>query len=656
MCGIAGIIDTSAKSFPLESTVDRMTDSLKHRGPDQGGSWCDLDHGLALGHRRLAVVDLTEAGAQPMASRSGRHIMVFNGEIYNHHDLRREVINQTPKFSWQGTSDSETLLECIALWGIVETLEKCVGMFALALWDKETLSLTLVRDRFGEKPLYYGIVEGLFVFASELKAFHEISSSSLEIDNNALGLYLQYGYVPEPFSILDGVFKLEPGYLLQISLKQLRSGQVVPSVPYWSASQVARDAANNKLDARNHEDHADSLEALLIESVKHQMVADVPVGAFLSGGIDSSTVVGIMQAHSTNVVKTYSIGFEEVDFDEARFARDVAQHLGTDHTDFYVTNQELLDVVPQIPRIWDEPFSDSSQIPTFLVSQLARRDVTVALSGDGGDEFFGGYTRYGFTQQVWGRAQKIPRPVRSLIASAMTSLSPQTWDTLSRPLMSLLPSKFRFAQVGDKLHLAARPFAAGSGREAHISMVEMQSALELLGREPEVNPLREKWSETGNLLDNMMVLDALTYMTGDILAKVDRAAMAVSLETRAPFLDQRIYEFSRRLPVELKVVKGEGKWLLKQVLDRYVPRHLVDRPKMGFGVPLGAWLKGPLLSWAEELLDPAVLRDAGISQPERVAEMWSEHVSGRRNWAKQIWAIVCFIEWNNTVRPRTCES
>lgn len=633
-----------------------MTDSLKHRGPDQGGSWCDLDHGLALGHRRLAVVDLTEAGAQPMASRSGRHIMVFNGEIYNHHDLRREVINQTPKFSWQGTSDSETLLECIALWGIVETLEKCVGMFALALWDKETLSLTLVRDRFGEKPLYYGIVEGLFVFASELKAFHEISSSSLEIDNNALGLYLQYGYVPEPFSILDGVSKLEPGCLLQISLEQVRSGQVVAPVPYWSASQVARDAANNKLDARNHEDHADSLEALLIESVKHQMVADVPVGAFLSGGIDSSTVVGIMQAHSTNVVKTYSIGFEEVDFDEARFARDVAQHLGTDHTDFYVTNQELLDVVPQIPRIWDEPFSDSSQIPTFLVSQLARRDVTVALSGDGGDEFFGGYTRYGFTQQVWGRAQKIPHPVRSLIASAMTSLSPQTWDTLSRPLMSLLPSKFRFAQVGDKLHLAARPFAAGSGREAHISMVEMQSALELLGREPEVNPLREKWSETGNLLDNMMVLDALTYMTGDILAKVDRAAMAVSLETRAPFLDQRIYEFSRRLPVELKVVKGEGKWLLKQVLDRYVPRHLVDRPKMGFGVPLGAWLKGPLLSWAEELLDPAVLRDAGISQPERVAEMWSEHVSGRRNWAKQIWAIVCFIEWNNTVRPRTCES
>lgn len=632
-----------------------MTDSLKHRGPDQGGSWCDLNHGLALGHRRLAVVDLTEAGAQPMASRSGRYVMIFNGEIYNHHELRREVMIQAPEFKWRGTSDSETLLECIALWGIVDTLEKCVGMFALALWDKEMLSLTLIRDRFGEKPLYYGIVEGLFVFASELKAFHEISSSSLEIDNNALGLYLQYGYVPEPFSILDGVSKLEPGCLLQISLKQLRSGQVVAPVPYWSASQVARDAADNKLDPRDHVNHTDSLEALLIQSVKHQMVADVPVGAFLSGGIDSSTVVGIMQAHSTNVVNTYSIGFEEADFDEAHFARNVAQHLGTDHTELYISNQELLDVVPQIPRIWDEPFSDSSQIPTFLVSQLARRDVTVALSGDGGDEFFGGYTRYGFTQQIWGRAQKIPRPVRSLIASSVTSLSPKTWDTLSKPLMSLLPPRFRFAQFGNKVHLASRVLAKDTDLDAYLAIVEMQSALELLGREPEPNPLREKWSDTGNLLDNMMVLDALTYMTGDILAKVDRAAMAVSLETRAPFLDHRIYEFSRRLPTELKVRRGEGKWLLKQVLDRYVPRQLVNRPKMGFGVPMGTWLKGPLLHWAEGLLDPAVLRDAGISQHERVAEMWSEHVSGRRNWANQIWAIVCFIEWNNTVRSHTCE-
>lgn len=655
MCGIAGIIDISAKSFPLESAIERMTDSLRHRGPDQGNSWFDSNHGLALGHRRLAVVDLTEAGTQPMTSRSERYVMVFNGEIYNHLDLRLSASEKFPETRWRGTSDSETLLECIALWGVADTLEKCVGMFAFALWDKETLTLTLMRDRFGEKPLYYGVVEGIFVFASELKAFHAISSSSLTIDENALGLYLQYGYVPEPFSILAGVSKLEPGCLIRVTLEQLRAVGVPDSLPYWSAVEVAREGEQNQLDTHDHRDHSDSLESLLVQSVKQQMVADVPIGAFLSGGVDSSTVVGMMQANSTSIVKTYSIGFEEAEYDEANFAKDVAKHLGTDHTELYVTNQELLDVVPKIPLIWDEPFSDSSQIPTFLVSELARRDVTVALTGDGGDELFGGYTRYGFTQQVWEKAQNVPRPMRSLVAHAVTSLSPRAWDGLSKPLMSLLPPRFRFAKWGNKAHLAARMLSKDTDLDAYLALVQMQSSLQLLGRAPEPNPLRQKWPKSENLVENMMVLDAITYMTGDILAKVDRAAMAVSLETRAPFLDHRVYEFSRRLPTDLKVNKGEGKWLLKQVLDRYVPRHLVDRPKMGFGVPLGTWLKGPLRQWAEERLDPELAEASGISGSETVSKMWSEHLSGSRDWATQIWTIVCFIEWNNTSKSHSCE-
>lgn len=639
----------------MEAAIQQMTDSLRHRGPDKGANWWDVDNGVALGHRRLAVVDLTEAGSQPMVSQSGRYVMVFNGEIYNHLDLRAEATRKSPQIQWRGTCDSETLLECIALWGVAETLERCVGMFAVALWDRETRSLTLIRDRFGEKPLYYGTLGGLFVFASELRAFRKISDTSIDIDETALGLYLQYGYVPEPFSILVGISKLEPGCVLNVSPAQLRSATVPTPLPFWSAADVARKAAENQLDTSDHKDKANQLEALLNQSVKQQMVADVPLGAFLSGGIDSSTVVGIMQANSVDTVRTYSIGFEQADFNEAHFAKEVAQHLGTEHTELYVTNQELLDVVPQIPKIWDEPFSDSSQIPTFLVSQLARRDVTVALSGDGGDELFGGYTRYGFTQQIWEKVERIPRPLRDAVAKSITSLSPHSWDLLSKPLMNLIPSRFRFAQLGDKLHLAAGPLAAKSGQDAHVAMVQMQSALKLMGKFAEPDPLREKWPGLGDLLENMMVLDAITYLPGDVLAKVDRAAMALSLETRAPFLDHRIYEFSRQLPMGFKVNKGEGKWLLRQVLDRYVPRELVNRPKMGFGVPVGKWLAGPLRDWASELLDPELLRDSGIRHPETVATMWSDQLNGRRNWSKQIWAIVCFVEWRNTANSQSCE-
>ena len=632
MCGIAGLWGDAG--VEARAVVEAMTATLVHRGPDDGGCWQDQTAGVALGHRRLSILDLSPAGHQPMFSRCGRYVLVFNGEIYNHGELRSELDGA----SWRGHSDTETLLEAVVRWGVAGALKRCTGMFALALWDRERRELHLARDRLGEKPLYYGRLGGTLVFASELKALRAHPNWRGEIDRGALTLLLRHNCIPAPHSIYRGIRKLMPATILT-----LREDGSSEELRYWSAREVAESGVNEPF-ADTEDEAAAELERLLSRAIGRQMVADVPLGAFLSGGIDSSTVVALMQAQSARPVKSFTIGFDEPGYDEAGYAHAVARHLGTEHIELTVTARQALEVIPRLPELYDEPFSDSSQIPTLLVAQLARGQVAVSLSGDGGDELFGGYNRYLLGRNLWRKMGWLPRGVRRAAAAAIAALPPAGWDAL----FSCLPGR-RHARPGDKLHKLAGILGARDADEIYrllVSHWQHPAAVVIGGAEP-VTALTDRgaWPDLSDFTQRMMYLDLVSYLPDDILVKLDRAAMGVSLETRVPMLDHELVEFAWRLPLSMKIRGGQGKWLLRRVLHKHVPRELIERPKMGFGVPIDAWLRGPLRDWAEALLDEARLTREGHFDPRAIRAKWREHLSGRRNWQYQLWDVLMFQAW-----------
>ena len=656
MCGIAGLFGQLRPE--LSSTVERMVASIRYRGPDDSGVWCDERVGIGLGHARLSILDLSPEGHQPMVSASGRYVIVFNGEIYNHLELRRGLGN-SPHLQpltqrepgakpWRGHSDTETLLASIEVWGIEATLKKSVGMFAIALWDRAERVLTLARDRMGEKPLYYGWQGDTFLFGSELTALKAHPAFQGEIDRGSLALMLRHNYIPAPYSIYKGIRKLPPGTYLNLLMGK-REGQ---PVHYWSVREVA-ERGQERPFAGDETEAIKTLEAHLLESIGLQMIADVPLGAFLSGGVDSSTVVALMQAHSSRPVKTFTIGFHEEGYDEAPHAKSVARHLGTEHTELYVMPKEAMNVIPHLPALYNEPFSDSSQIPTFLISELARRHVTVSLSGDGGDELFGGYNRYFWATHIWRRVGWAPQPMRAALAGVLTALPPSAWNSVFRGLARFLPVGWRYGNPGDKLHKLAEILAVRTPEDIYLDLVshwkQPGEVVRGIHEPPTVLTDPAQWVDLPDFEQRMMYLDQMTYLPGDILTKVDRAAMGVSLETRVPLLDHRLVEFAWSLPLSMKIRQGEGKWLLRQVLYRHVPKALIERPKMGFGVPIDMWLRGPLKAWAEELLDEARLQREGYFDSRPIRKKWAEHLTGGRNWSYYLWDVLMFQAWLDSI-------
>jgi len=670
MCGLAGCFSTSAQQG-LAERAGQMANAIGHRGPDDAGAWADESAGLALGHRRLSIVDLSAAGHQPMASSSGRYVIAFNGEIYNHLALRAELqaANDTPV--WLGHSDTETLLASFERWGMEATLQRCVGMFAIALWDRQTRTLTLARDRLGEKPLYYGWVgrgeDRAFVFGSELKALRAYPGFANPVCRQALTQYLRFMYVPAPRSMYQGIYKLEPGCLLTVQGRPpgdapeqpLRPGQAHGSLHvqrWWALADAVQAGARNPVT--DDTQAVPLLEHRLSEAVALQALADVPLGAFLSGGVDSSTIVALMQRQATRPVKTFTIGFDEAGFDEAPHALAVARHLGTDHHEMRVSAQMAQDVIPTLPWMYDEPFADASQIPTHLVCRAARQHVTVTLSGDAGDELLGGYNRYFWGPRIWNRLGALPAPLRRGLGHAMASVPVAAWNTLGAPFMG---SQGGVARLGDKLHkLADRLQTVHNLDGLYRSLVSEWADPAALVRGADGGTVQEPASlldaplpPTGVEEDPlpMMYRDSMSYLPDDILCKVDRAAMATSLETRVPFLDHRVVELAWRLPLHMKVRGNVGKWALRQVLYQHVPRELIERPKAGFATPIGPWLRGPLRPWAEDLLSEARLSAEGYLHPAPIRQAWAEHLSGRRDHTARLWAVLMFQAWLQAQGP-----
>jgi asparagine synthase (glutamine-hydrolysing) len=644
MCGIVGFLGMGGRGeAALSEIAEAMSVCLSHRGPDDAGMWVDGSAGLGFGHRRLSILDLSPAGHQPMFSHSGRYVITFNGEIYNYLDIRRELELSGSAPQWRGHSDTEILLAAVTSWGVKATLERLTGMFALALWDRQERILYIARDRLGEKPLYYGWVNGTLLFASELKALRAHPLWKGVIDRGALTLFLRHGYVPSPYSMYEGIRKLTPGTFLSV-----REDGSSEETPYWSARDIAERGQTEPFEGDEGE-AVDTLERLLSKAVAGQMVADVPLGAFLSGGVDSSTIVALMQAQSDRPVRTFTIGFREHGHNEAEYAKAVASHLNTEHTELYVTPAEARDTIPRLPELYDEPFSDASQIPTFLVAQLARRKVTVSLSGDGGDELFGGYNRHFIGRGLWDRLSWIPSGLRNVAGSAITRVSPADWNRLVTPFLRAVPGQYRYADPGEKLHKLALVLGARQPDEIYLGLTSQwkrPADIVLNGSEP-VTTLTNgtRWAVLSDFTQRMMFLDLIGYLPDDILVKVDRAAMGVSLETRVPMLDHHVVEFAWRVPLSMKIRGGQGKWLLRQLLYRYVPRELIERPKSGFTVPIGAWLRGPLRDWAESLLTEARLRNEGFFDPIQIRNRWNEHLAGRRDWQESLWTVLMFQAW-----------
>jgi asparagine synthase (glutamine-hydrolysing) len=623
-----------------------MARTLRHRGPDDSGAWAEAQSGTVLGHRRLSIIDLSPSGHQPMASHDGRWVITYNGEIYNFQQLRQEVEQKRGQIPWRGTSDTEVMLEAVSCWGVEAAVRRMNGMFALALWDRKERRLYLVRDRLGQKPLYYGWMGHTFLFGSELKALRAHPAFAAQVDRDALALYLRHNYIPSPHCIFKGVAKLMPGTILKLSPVEPGSQPRLHS--YWSVQEAAEQGQAGLVQGPE-EELSQQVEAVLKDAVGLRMISDVPLGAFLSGGIDSSLIVALMQAQSSRPVKTFSIGFPEKAFDEAPYAREVARHLGTDHTEMYVTWDQALEVIPRLPDMFDEPFSDSSQIPTYLVSQIARSQVTVSLSGDAGDELFCGYDRYRLAQRIWQRAHRLPTVCKSLGASLLTMLSPPAWDKVYHSASRLCPRRLTWKNPGERAHELAHILKAGSPEGFYQGLVSHEkrpTQVALDSREP-ATALTDsgRWARLADFRQRMMFLDQISYLPDDILVKVDRASMAVSLEARAPFLDYRVAELAWRLPLPAHLENGQGKRLTRRILDKYVPRHLIERPKMGFGVPLESWLRGPLRDWAQALLEPRRLRQEGYLAADIISQRWQEHLSGRRAWHYYLWDVLMFQLW-----------
>lgn len=653
MCGIAGAVLGGARD---PSIVDRMTGCIAHRGPDDAGRWDDPDAGngprVVLGHRRLAIVDLSPLGHQPMASASGRYVLVYNGEIYDHLAMRAELEAAGAVPAWRGHSDTETLLAAIDAWGVRRAIERATGMFALALWDRQARTLTLARDRFGEKPLYYGWAAGAFAFSSEIGAIRALPGFDNTVDRRALSSLLSRTYIPCPQSIYRGIFKLPPATMLTLTPEAAAMPREAPFAQgteggvtlehYWSYRDVVRDGL-----ARPYASEAeavDAVEAALATAVAGQSIADVPVGAFLSGGFDSSTVVALYQAASRGTIRTFSIGFEEAGFDEAVYAREVARHFGTEHHEMYVGAADALAVIPQLARMYGEPFADSSAIPTHLVSAFARRDVTVALSGDGGDELFGGYNRYLHAPRLWRSLAPLPQSLRGLVAGAGSRMPESLWNLLG----SLAARKRRPPFFGGKVRKALRTAAEARGLDdVFASLLDEWhlAATPVLGVETRVRPLLDMDVAGAPDVVRMMYADATGYMPDDILVKVDRASMAVSLETRVPFLDHHVAAAAARVPMDWKIAGASTKHVLRQVLYRHAPRTMFERPKAGFALPVGSWLRGPLRDWAEDLLDPSRMRQEGYLDVAPIRQRWQRHLEGRAEDTPALWAVLMFQAW-----------
>jgi len=642
MCGIAGFLDMRATTAAneLASRVKAMATTIAHRGPDDSGVWVDAEAGIALGHRRLSIVDLSALGHQPMHSADARYVISFNGEVYNFPDLRAEL--EALGHSFNGGSDTEVMLAAVSAWGLEAAVKRFVGMFAFALWDRHTRTLHLVRDRLGVKPLYWSLLNGHLLFGSELKALMAHPAWHGEIDPEAAAAFVRHSYIPGPATIFRGVHKLPPGSILTL---QAGGEPVIES--YWSLSEVIDRPRNEGI---GETEALDQLDHLLRDATRRRMIADVPLGAFLSGGLDSSTVVALMQAQSNRQVRTFSIGFHEKEYDEAPYAKAVAQHLGTDHTELYVSAKEALDVVPRLADWFDEPFADSSQIPTFLVSRMTREHVTVALSGDGGDEMFAGYPRYGLAESLWRRIGGVPAGLRCSAGSLIRSVPEPFLDRAA----SLVPARLRPQSFGRKAHRLATLIGLPGDDNLHAELAAVwpyettlvPSAKGSLRIAPEPG-LADRLPD---FVSRMQYYDTLTYLPDDILVKVDRCSMAVALEARAPFLDYRVAEFAWSLPPHMKRRNGESKWLLRRLLDRYVPRHLVERPKMGFSVPVGAWLRGPLRDWGRDLLAPSKLAD-GLLDAAQVSRLWDEHQQGHANRETVLWNLLMFQAWRERYAP-----
>jgi asparagine synthase (glutamine-hydrolysing) len=650
MCGIAGILS----SRPVAAVaLAAMADRLHHRGPDDEGVWIDDSGQVGFGHRRLAIIDLSPAGHQPMASADGRYILSYNGEIYNHAEIRREIDGQFGKQPWRGHSDTETLLEAIARWGLEAALNRCVGMFALSLWDRKERMLHLARDRFGEKPLFYGWVGEDFAFASELPAIQLHPRFDNRIDRNALGLFAARNYVPTPLSIYERIYKLQPGCILSVSPDVAAYAQSEPPQPgfasahlklerYWSYRETIMDGLDEPIE--NEELALEELEAALSQSVMGQSLADVPVGAFLSGGIDSSTIVALYQKYSSKPVRTYTIGFEDRTYDEAPAAREVARHLGTQHHELYVTSRDAQDVIPKLASIYGEPFADSSQIPTCLISAFAREEVKVALSGDGGDELFGGYNRYLGLASAWQRLERLRPSVRAMAGGALGTIPPRFWDVIARAAGHRTQPHF-----GGKIQKSFKVMGQAEGTDDLVGGFTdewWQEGSPVLGA-VDCDDLESEARLSSDLPApmRMMYRDAISYLPDDILCKVDRASMGVSLESRVPYLDHRVAAVAARIPLGLKLRGGHGKHILRQLLFREAPRHLFERPKSGFAIPVGEWIKGPLRAWAEELIEPARMTEEGWFDAKIIQRRWQDHVGGRRESSAALWAILMFQAW-----------
>lgn len=650
MCGITGFWTARSFSADPQDVIEKMSAAVAHRGPDGSGSYWDCDSGVALGHRRLAIVDLSIEGRQPMTSASGRFVTVFNGEIYNFERLRSVLSPLGHAF--RGRSDTEVALAAFEQWGVRDAVERFVGMFAFAVWDRSERRLHLARDRFGKKPLYLYLGDRIAAFASEIKSLRRLPGFNPPVDREALTLYLRHNYVPAPRSIYERVEKLMPGTIVTLS-SDADGPRVSGRDTYWNARDV-RDSGRMRPTEGSEAEVLEEFDGLLRDAVAIRMIADVPLGAFLSGGVDSSLIVALMQAQSSRPVKTFCVGFSEGEYDEARFAREVARHLGTDHTETVLTPADALARVPRIASVFDEPFADSSQIPTLLVSEVARRHVTVALSGDGGDEVFCGYHRYTLGRDMWRRLRRLPPAVRKGIATAIQSVSPRVWDAVLSPLRRVLPAGLRVDTPGDRLAKLSTVLALESPVAFYqrlISHWTEPASVVLGGQEPPSAAVFAEGLDLRSYTEEMMLVDALTYLPDDILVKVDRASMAVSLETRAPLLDHRVFEFAARMPLEYKLRAGESKWALREILYRYVPRELIDRPKTGFGVPIDSWLRGPLRAWAEDLLSESRLRADGYFQPEPIRSLWTEHLTGRRRWHYLLWDVLMFQAWLEEQRP-----